>query len=85
MELQLEPGEGISRKDRKIQFNKLGKILLTLLKWYCLYMALGYGAYGLSSDYNALALIFCFFMLVLIFRIIHIRLKGMSLPIYLEN
>ena len=69
-------GKGLAERIEKIQFNKLGKILLTLLKWYCLYMALGYGAYGLSSDYNALALIFCFFMLVLIFSNNTYSLKG---------
>lgn len=87
-------GKGLAEKLENIPFNKAGKVCLTVLKWFCLYMALGYGAYGLDSGYNALALMFCFFLLVLIFSNNTYSLKGnaitnmlgrLSLVLYLSH
>lgn len=87
-------GKGLAEKLGNIPFNKTGKLFLTILKWFCLYMALGYGAYGLDNEYSALALIFCFFMLVLIFSNSTYSLTGnvftnmlgkLSLVLYLSH
>lgn len=75
-------------------FTKLSKIILTVLKYACFWLAIGCGAFGLNGAFVALATILCFIGIILSFSQNTFAIRGnkftswlgkISLVIYLSH